>query len=77
MSQEYPARVWEITSYIDNQGSPCEYDNLEARPLWSSHNPSDDDRLRRRKTEIAATKRREQTKAMVREAPPEPLRRKG
>jgi len=44
---EFPARVWSITKYVYND-EEVEYDYPGAIPLWSSKEPTDEDKIRRK-----------------------------
>lgn len=72
----YPNRVWEQSGIMEGT-------ELDLNPvyLWFSREPTDEDRLRRRKASLEADKRREKDKLVRKEGSEdnasEPLRRKG
>ena len=57
-------RVWtESGRYINKvTGEPCEGDDMLALSLWTSHEPTDEDSLRRRRNTIVAARRRDRVK---------------
>lgn len=53
---EYPNRVWSISKYVYN-GEEVSYDTPGALALWSSKEPTDEDKIRRKLASHEAEKR--------------------
>jgi hypothetical protein len=62
---EYPSRCWSISRYIDSTGREVSQDHPDAIGLYSSREPTDEDKIRRKLASHEADRRLHQMKERI------------